>query len=103
MTLRKFIGTPMLSDCKIYWEHHSTLITCFADLRPFVQDLAEADQRKFQEFTQTHAKEMGVNFGSDQVCLDSRRDKLSLLLPRKPDTASLFSDGAWAILFNPTG
>ena len=57
----------MLSDCKTYWEHHSTLITCFADLRPFVEDLAEADQREFHKSTQTHAKEMGVSLGSDQV------------------------------------
>jgi N-terminal acetyltransferase B complex non-catalytic subunit len=69
MTLRKFTGTPMLPDCKTYWEHHSSLITCFADLRPFVEDMTEADRREFHEFAQTHAKEMGVSLGSDQVCM----------------------------------
>jgi hypothetical protein len=76
MTLRKFVGTPMLPDCKVYWEHHSSLITCFVDLRPFVQDLDDANQREFYEFAQTQAKEMGVNLGSDQV-----RIKLSALWP----------------------
>jgi N-terminal acetyltransferase B complex non-catalytic subunit len=69
MTLRKFIGTPMLSDCKEYWKKHSTLITCFPDLRPLVQDLEGGDQREFYEFIQSHAKQMGVNLGSDQVCI----------------------------------
>jgi hypothetical protein len=74
----------MLPDCKIYWKHHSSLITCFADLRPFIQDLDDADQREFYEFAQTQAKEMGVNLGSDQVCIKLSFYGLALLLQQKP-------------------
>jgi hypothetical protein len=70
MTLRKFIGTSMLSDCKEYWEHHSALITCFADLRPFVQDLQGSDQREFYEFVRSHASATGQELGSNQVTSD---------------------------------
>lgn len=31
----------MLDDCKKYWQNHSTLVTCFADLRPFVESLED--------------------------------------------------------------
>lgn len=48
MLLRQFIGTPMLDDCKVYWENHSTLISCFKDLRPFVQGLE--NKTEFYDF-----------------------------------------------------
>ncbi|KAH7391804.1 N-acetyltransferase B complex non catalytic subunit-domain-containing protein [Pyrenochaeta sp. MPI-SDFR-AT-0127] len=50
MKLRLFTGIPMLSDCKEYWEYHSGLSTCFADLRPFVETLSDEDQKNFSRF-----------------------------------------------------
>ncbi|KAJ5064549.1 hypothetical protein J3E74DRAFT_402994 [Bipolaris maydis] len=39
MKLRHFTGVPMADDCLTYWKNHSTLISCFADMRPFLETL----------------------------------------------------------------
>lgn len=39
MKLRHFIGVPMAGDCLTYWKNHSTLISCFGDMRPFLETL----------------------------------------------------------------
>ncbi|KAF1836577.1 hypothetical protein BDW02DRAFT_566843 [Decorospora gaudefroyi] len=67
MSLRKFIGVPMLSDCKAYWEQHSILISCFTDLRPFVQDLEVECQREFRRFIDEYTSTAVVKSDSDQL------------------------------------
>ncbi|KAF1943638.1 hypothetical protein EJ02DRAFT_399997 [Clathrospora elynae] len=54
LSLRQFIGTAMFSDCKDYWEHHSSLATCFDDLRPFVQDFNIEQKKDIRDFMLTH-------------------------------------------------
>ena len=52
MTLRQTVvpGTPMLTDCKAYWSNHANLITCYADIRPFVEALSREDRKAFSSF-----------------------------------------------------
>ena len=44
MTLRKFVGASLTNDCKIFWRHHSTLPSCFTDIRQFVETLTGAGE-----------------------------------------------------------
>ncbi|EUC41961.1 hypothetical protein COCMIDRAFT_104795 [Bipolaris oryzae ATCC 44560] len=39
MKLRHFVGVPMAGDCLAYWKNHSTLTSCFTDIRPFLETL----------------------------------------------------------------
>ncbi|KAF1845780.1 uncharacterized protein K460DRAFT_338347 [Cucurbitaria berberidis CBS 394.84] len=63
MKLRQFIGTPMLSDCKEYWDNHSELSSCFADLRPFVERLRVEDQKDFSMFITNQTKGVKAQLG----------------------------------------
>ncbi|CAO2648943.1 Nn.00g098920.m01.CDS01 [Neocucurbitaria sp. VM-36] len=67
MHLRCFVNTPMLSDCKEYWEHHFELSSCFADLRQFVQRLPLEDQKDFSRFITNRTKEIHARLGKDEV------------------------------------
>jgi N-terminal acetyltransferase B complex non-catalytic subunit len=69
MSLRRFIGTKMLADCKVYWEHHSTLVTCFSDLKIFVQDFSPEDAADFYKFVRTQSMDTLSNSNSNEVCI----------------------------------
>jgi N-terminal acetyltransferase B complex non-catalytic subunit len=51
MKLRHHIGELTLTDCKEYFEHYSTLTSCFDDLRPFLSQLPSKDLHEFWDFT----------------------------------------------------
>ena len=69
MHLRSFINTPMLSDCKEYWEHHFELSSCFTDLRQFVQRLPSKDQKDFSRFITNRTRDICARLGKDEVCI----------------------------------
>ncbi|KAL1793372.1 hypothetical protein ACET3X_008354 [Alternaria dauci] len=52
MTLRQTVvpQAMMLADCKAYWKAHANLITCYADIRPFVEALSREDRNEFSKF-----------------------------------------------------
>jgi N-terminal acetyltransferase B complex non-catalytic subunit len=68
MTLRQAItpGTPMLADCKTYWKNHANLVTCFADIRPFVEALNREDRKAFSDFVEDDFGAVNNAMGQDQ-------------------------------------
>jgi N-terminal acetyltransferase B complex non-catalytic subunit len=61
----------MLADCKVYWEHHSTLVTCFSDLQIFVRELSPENAADFYKFIRTQTMDTLSNPGSKEVCFFS--------------------------------
>lgn len=63
MTLRKFIGASLTNDCKTFWQHHSTLPSCFKDMRQFVEALTSAgDKAQFFEYFNNEVTPDQVSF-----------------------------------------
>jgi N-terminal acetyltransferase B complex non-catalytic subunit len=52
MTLRQTVvpGTPMLADCIAYWKNHANLVTCYTDIRPFVEALSRESRKALSSF-----------------------------------------------------
>jgi N-terminal acetyltransferase B complex non-catalytic subunit len=88
MTLRQAVvpGAPMLAHCENYWKNHASLITCYADIRPFVEALSREDREAFSKFVDADVAEI---FGSltekeipyqDLITYSGNRMKLCYLL-----------------------
>jgi N-terminal acetyltransferase B complex non-catalytic subunit len=60
MKLRHHIGELTLTDCKDYFEHYSTLTSCFDDLRPFLCHLPFEALEEFWDFTLARSASMQV-------------------------------------------
>ena len=60
MKLRQTVvpGTTMLADCEAYWKAHANLITCYADIRPFVEALSREDRHAFSNFVDAEWNEI---------------------------------------------
>ncbi|KAG9196320.1 hypothetical protein G6011_01441 [Alternaria panax] len=88
MTLRQTVvpGTAMLADCKAYWKTHANLITCYADIRPFVEALSREDRNAFSKFVDADCTEISRLSAEDKypyqdlVTYNGNRLKLSYLI-----------------------
>ena len=69
MALKRFTGALTLSDCKEYWEYHSGLSSCFADLRPFIERLSVQDKKEFSKFTVDQIRAIRTKADVDKVCI----------------------------------
>lgn len=47
MKLRQYVGALTVEDCKDYFQQHSSLNSCFNDLRPFVCSLWRNERVSF--------------------------------------------------------
>lgn len=72
MTLRKFIGASLTNDCKVFWRHHSTLPSCFTDIRQFVEELTGSNEfgGKAQFFEYFNSEEIPEEVSSLTVYID---------------------------------
>ncbi|KAI4708553.1 hypothetical protein J4E89_006609 [Alternaria sp. Ai002NY15] len=68
MTLRQNVapGTPMLADCKTYWKNHANLITCYADIRPFLDGMTSDDRGDLWGFVQNQYEDAGKLLAQNQ-------------------------------------
>ncbi|CAN9370096.1 unnamed protein product [Alternaria alternata] len=88
MKLRQTVvpGTTMLADCEAYWKAHANLITCYADIRPFVEALSREDRHAFSNFVDAEWNEIFKLSAEnkypyqDVVTYHGNRLKLSYLL-----------------------
>lgn len=65
--LRQFTNKLTLTDCKEFWEHHSSLGSCFSDLRSSVEYLCVADQFEFCHWIVAQAKDVGARSDPEKV------------------------------------
>ena len=56
MLLLGFTKQPIEEHCKIYWEHHSGRIVCFADMYRFFESMGYGSRMKLMDFAKAHAE-----------------------------------------------
>jgi hypothetical protein len=83
MHLRLNGGANVLSDCEEYFRNHSGLVSCFKDLKPFLELFEPEDEHKFVASCTAHNLQQDLQ----QTTINLIKSRYFLRVSRKSNTA----------------